>query len=335
MKKSFALLLSVGFLLAVLTVGAAAAEPITLKYAQFAPKPTFVGAQLERWKQEVEKRTGGKVKVNAFHGGTLLGAKDMMDGVIAGTSDIGCLCMAYQPGRFVVTNATSLPLGFPNARVASLTLWGLYNKYKPKSFDKVKVLTMFTCGTSNIMSKVPVRKLADMKGLDLRASGGAGAILKAWGANQIGMPMSKVPEALQKGTVKGLFSSLEVMKDFKFAELCKFVTITDTVIYPFAVVMNKAKWDSLPADVKKVLDGLAKDQCVWTGTYMDKHVKEAMAWSVKTQKVEVTKLSPDTLGKWNKLLVPIVGGWIKKVDAKGFKGKAIVDDIKALMKKNM
>lgn len=335
MKKNFALLLSVSFLLVILTAGVAAAEPITLKYAQFAPKPTFVGAQLERWKEEVEKRTGGKVKVDAFHGGTLLGAKDMMDGVIAGTADIGCLCMAYQPGRFVVTNATSLPLGFPNARVASLTLWDLYNKYKPKSFDKVKVLSMFTCGTSNIMSKVPVRKLADMKGLDLRASGGAAAILKAWGANQIGMPMSKVPEALQKGVVKGLFSSLEVMKDFKFAELCKFVTITDTVIYPFAVVMNKAKWDSLPADVKKVLDGLAKDQCVWTGTYMDKHVKEAMAWSVKTQKVEVTKLSPDTLGKWNKLLVPITANWIKKVDAKGFKGKAIVDDIKALMKKNM
>ena len=121
--KNFSLLLSVAFLLAILTAGAVSAEPITLKYAQFAPKPTFLGVQLERWKAEVEKRTNGKVKVNAFHGGTLLGAKDMMDGVIAGTADIGCLCMAYQPGRFMVTNATSLPLGFPNARVASLTLY--------------------------------------------------------------------------------------------------------------------------------------------------------------------------------------------------------------------
>jgi TRAP-type C4-dicarboxylate transport system substrate-binding protein len=128
MKRNFALLLGVAFLLVVLTAGVTAAETITLKYAQFAPKVTFVGKQLERWKAEVEKRTKGKVKVNAFHGGTLLGAKDMMDGVIAGTADIGCLCMAYQPGRFMVTNATSLPLGFPNARVASLTLWDLYNK---------------------------------------------------------------------------------------------------------------------------------------------------------------------------------------------------------------
>ena len=69
--------------------------------------------------------------------------------------------------------------------------------------------------------------------------------------------MSATVEALQKGVVKGLFSSLEVMKDFKFAETCKFVTMTDTVIYPFAVVMNLDKWNSLPKDVKKVFEGMA------------------------------------------------------------------------------
>ena len=110
------------------------AEEITLSYANFPPAPTFPCVQMERWKKEVEKRTGGKIAVNTFPGGTLLGAKDMMDGVIAGTSDIGCLCMAYQPGRFKITNATALPLGFPNARVASLTLWDLYGQYKPKPF---------------------------------------------------------------------------------------------------------------------------------------------------------------------------------------------------------
>ena len=67
----------------------------------------------------VEKRTRGKIDIDTFPGGTLLGAKNMMDGVISGQADIGCLCMAYQPGRFVVTNATSLPLGLSNARVAS------------------------------------------------------------------------------------------------------------------------------------------------------------------------------------------------------------------------
>ena len=176
-------------LLAIMAPMPAVAETVKLNYANFPPAPTFPCVQMERWKTEVEKRTNGKVLVNTFPGGTLLGAKNMMDGVIAGQADIGCLSMAYQPGRFVVTNATSLPLGIPNATVGSLVLWDLYQKYQPKEFAKVKVLTMFTTAPTNIMSKVPVRSLDDIRGLDLRASGGAAKILAAWGANPVGMPL--------------------------------------------------------------------------------------------------------------------------------------------------
>jgi TRAP-type C4-dicarboxylate transport system substrate-binding protein len=288
---------------------------------------------MERWKTEVEKRTDGKVVVNTFPGGTLLDAKSMMDGVIAGQADIGCLSMAYQPGRFIVTNATSLPLGIPSATVGSLVLWDLYEKYKPEEFAKVKVLTMFTTAPTNIMSKVPVRTLDDLKGLDLRASGGAAQILGAWGANPVGMPMPATVEALQKGVVKGLFSSLEVMKDFKFAESCKYVTKTDTVIYPFAVVMNMDKWNALPKDVQAVFDDLRVEQSEWTGNYMDDHVKKAMEWSVESQKVEVIELSAAEKAKWDAKLAPVTAEWIEKAKAKGLPAEAIVADIKALINK--
>ena len=338
MKKQISVIALFIFVLAVVfsfsAPTSALAETLKLSYAQFAPAKTFVGVQLERWIDEVEKRTGGKVKIDAFHGGTLLGAKNMFDGVVAGTADIGTLVMAYQPGRFVVTNATSLPFGFPSARVASLTLWDLYLKYKPEAFSKVKVLTMYTSGPSNIMSKVPVRNLADLKGLDLRASGGAAKTLKAWGANQIGMPMSATPEALQKGVVKGLFSSLEVMKDFKFAEICKFVTVTDAVIYPFSVVMNMDKWNSLPKDVQKVMDDLSREHSEWTGTYMDNHIIESIEWSKKEQGVEVITLSDEEKAKWDKLLEPIMTTWIAETNKKGYPADAIVNDIKAFMEKN-
>jgi len=311
----------------------ASAEPMKLTYANFPPAPTFPCVQMERWKTEVEKRTNGAVAVQTFPGGTLLGAKDMMDGVIAGTADIGCLCMAYQPGRFIITNATSLPLGIPNALVGSKVLWDLFNKYKPESFAKVKVLTMFVSAPSNIMSRVPVRNAKDIEGLALRASGGAAVILKAWGANAVGMPMSATPEALQKGTVKGLFSSLEVMKDFKFAELCKYVTMTDTVIYPFAVVMNMDKWKALSPDVQKVLEALGPEQAGWTGEYMDGHVQESVEWSKKDQKVEFIELSAQEKAAWDKKLQFITDKWIEDAKGKGIPAEAIVEDIKASMAK--
>ena len=332
MKRKIGFVVAGIFLATLLTItwmpATATAGPIKLTYANFPPAPTFPCVQMEKWKKEVEKRTNGKVAIQTFPGGTLLKAKGMIDGVIAGTADIGCLCMAYQPGRFVITNATALPLGLPNSEVASLTLWDLYKKYKPKGFAKVKVLTMFTTAPSNIMSKIPIKNLEELKGVPLRASGGAAQMLKAWGANRVGMPMPETPEALQKGVVKGLFSSLEVMKDFKFAELCKYVTMTQTPVYPFAVVMNMDKWNSLPKDVQEVFDELGTQQAAWTGAYMDNHVKKAMSWSKRKQGVKVFRLSKKEKAKWDKLLEPITENWIKTNEAKGLPAKAIVKDIK-------
>jgi TRAP-type C4-dicarboxylate transport system substrate-binding protein len=193
---------------------------------------------------------------------------------------------------------------------------------------------MFTTAPSNIMSKMAINNLEEIKGVPLRASGGATEILKAWGANPVGMPMPETPEALQKGVVKGLFTSLEVMKDFKFAELCKFVTMTDAAVYPFAVVMNMDKWNSLPDDVKKVFDELAPEQCEWTGKYMDDHVTNAMEWSKENEKVQVIHLDKDQKAAWDKLLMPITDQWVKDAGAKGLPAQALVNDIKELTQKH-
>ena len=327
-----------GFLLVVLLCALMVPAAVTagakkLSYANFPPAPTFPCVQMERWKGEVEKRTNGQVAIDTFPGGTLLGAKGMMDGVIAGQADIGCLSMAYQPGRFVVTNATGLPIGIPNAKVGSLVLLDLFQKYQPEEFAKVKVLAMFTTAPSNIMSQKAVRNLGDIQGLSLRGSGGAAQVLAAWGANPVGMPMPATPEALQKGVVKGLLSSLETLKDFKFAEMCPYVTVTNTAIYPFAVVMNLNSWNALPKDVQKVMNELIREQSAWTGDYMDGHVKESVQWSKKTHQVEFIELAAKEKSAWDQRLEPITAKWITDAKAKGLPAEAIISDIQASIKK--
>jgi TRAP-type C4-dicarboxylate transport system substrate-binding protein len=330
--KGAAVLLAVVMLTALLPASAAA-ESKTLSYANFPPAPTFPCVQMERWKTEVEKRTGGKVNINTYPGSTLLGAKDMMDGVIAGQADIGCLCMAYQPGRFVVTNATGLPVGIPDARTGSLVLLDLYQKYTPEEFAAVKVLAMFTTAPSNIMSKEPVRNLDDIKGMSLRGSGGAAQVLAAWGANPVGMPMPDTPEALQKGVVKGLLSSLETLKDFKFAEMCRYVTLTNTAIYPFAVVMNMNTWNALPKDVQQVMEDMIREQSEWTGNYMDDHVSESVSWSKQTYDVEIIELSSAQKSKWDARLQPLKEKWTAEAKEKGLPADAILSDIEFFIDK--
>lgn len=323
-----------GFMAGIAFMIPPAKAQIKLTYANFPPAPTFPCVQMERWKTEVEKRTAGKVKVETYPGGTLLHAKNMFDGVAAGTADIGCSCPSYFPGMFPVIEAIDLPLGWPNAKVASLALLDIVNKYKPKELERFKVITMFTCPPANIMSMKPILSLEDLKGYELRASGTGAKIIGMLGAAAVGMPQSDVPEALQKGVIKGNVSSLEVMKDFKYAEYCRHVTANvNLFVVSFAVVMNKGKWESLPADVKKVIDDLSRDQALWTGQYVDNHVKEAMEWSRKTYNVQVYELSPKEIDRWYGVLKPMTEKYIKDAEAKGLPAKAILDDVLKLKEK--
>jgi TRAP-type C4-dicarboxylate transport system substrate-binding protein len=337
MKKSLSIIclgLMVGVMLGAGLLSSPAQAQIKLSYANFPPAPTFPCVQMERWKTEVEKRTNGKVKVDTYPGSTLLNPKNMFDGVIAGTADIGCLATSYQPGAFPVVEAIDLPLGWPSATVASVSLWELVEKYKPKELEKVKVITMFTCPPANIMSMKPVLSLGDIKGYELRASGTGAKILEILGAAPVAMPQSDVPEALQKGVIKGNVSSLEVMKDFKYAEYCHYVTSNvNLFVVSFAVVMNQAKWNSLPDDVKKVIDDMRKEQAIWTGQYVDNHVNEAMKWSKETHKVQVNTLPKAELDKWYALLKPMMNKYLKDYEAKGLPTKAILDDVMELKAK--
>jgi len=309
------------------------AAPIVLKYANFPPATTFPSIQMERWAKEVERRTGGKVKVQTFPGGTLLPAKNIFDGVVAGMADIGNFAMSYQPGRFPISEAIDLPVGFRNARAASMALFDLLQKYQPTEFAKVKLITVFTCPPADIMTKTPVRSLKDLRGVELRTSGTGTDVLKRIGAIPVGMPQSEAPEAIQKGIVKGNVSSMEILKDFNFASYLPYATEANLFVVSFAVVMNKDRWDSLPADVKKVIDGLAREQAEWTGTYVDDHVREALEWSKKRYNHQIIRLPGADQNEMARLTKPMIDDYIKKMTARGLPGEAIMKDVHALKQK--
>jgi TRAP-type transport system periplasmic protein len=306
---------------------------ITLNYANFPPATTFPCVQMERYAKEVEKRTNGKVKIMTFPGSTLLAAKNMFDGVQSGMADIGNFAMSYQPGRFPISEAISLPVGFGSSKVATMCLFDLVEKYNPKEFESVKILGLFTSPPSSFMTKTPVRTIKDLKGMEVRVSGTLGDAVKALGAIPIAMPQSDTPEAIQKGVVKGIVSSIEVLQDFNFANYCPYTTIFNLALTDFAVVMNKKKWNSLPPDVKKVMDDLRREQSEWTARYVDDHVTEAVAWSKKKYGHQVLELSAADKAEVQKLMKPIIDDYIKRVTAQGLPAQQIVNDMMKMKEK--
>jgi len=325
--------LMVGLLLGSSLMAVPARAQIKLTYANFPPAPTFPCIQMEEWKKEVEKRTGGKVAVQTFPGSTLLSAKAMFDGVISGTADIGCLAMSYQPGRFPISEAVDQPIGFTSAKTASLALYDLIEKYKAKEFEKVKIVTLFTCPPANIMTKAPVKSLKDLKGVELRVPGTAADIIKNLGGIPIAMPQSETPEALQKGVVKGHVSSMEILKDFNFAAYTANATITNLWVVTFAVVMNKEKWESLPSDIKKVIDDMRKEWALWTGKYVDNHVTESIKWSKEKYNLQIFELPAAEKAEIPKLLKPLIDSYVKRVTDAGLPGDQIIKDAYALKEK--
>ena len=312
----------------------ARAETITLTYANFPPAVTFPSVQMERGAKEVGKRTNGAVKVKTFPGGTLVGAKNMLEGVTSGIADIGNFAMSYQPGRFPVSEAVDLHHGFTSARVASQVLLDLVQKHQPKEFEKVKVLALFTCPPTNLMTRTPVQSLKDLSGMELRVAGTSAEVLKLLGGVPVAMPQSDTPEAIQKGVVKGIVSSLEILQDFKFAAYTPNATLVNLPVVSFAVVMNKAKWNSLPAEVQKVMDDLVAEQSVWTGEYVDQHVEEALAWAAKEHGLRQFTLPAEEQKEIDARLAPLADAYVQRVSAQGLDGKQILSDVRALKAKH-
>jgi len=183
------------------------------------------------------------------------------------------------------------------------------------------------------MTSKPVRSLADLKGMELRVSGTGAEVIKFLGGIPIAMPQSETPEAIQKGIVKGMVSSMEILKDFNFAAYCPYATEANLFVVSFAVVMNKAKWDALPLQTKKIFDDLQREQAEWTGSYVDNHVKEALAWSKDKYKHQVFSLSAADRASVAKLTQPMLDAYAKRVGALGLKGQQILSDVQELKKR--
>ena len=294
------------------------AQSITLTYAFFAPATTFPAKQMEYWAQQINERTNGQVRVQTFPGGTLLGAREMYDGVSSGVTDIGLGAPSYDPGRFPLTSGASLPVGFPNATVASQTLWALTNEIQPKEFENYKVIAMFTTEPGYIMSRQPAGNAAQINGMKLRAAGTGVPVLSALGAAPVGMPMPDVPQSVQTGVIDGTMTSREVLQDFRLAESLKYVTDYPTVVVSFAAVMDRKRWERLPDNVKAVIEELGPEMATWTGHYHDEeNVGAAMEWSKREHNVQVVSLSDEERAAWDAKLAPMETQWVQEMTAAG------------------
>jgi len=301
--------------------GAAKAKTVELTYSIFFP-PTHAQCKAgEAWAREIEKRTNGAVKINVFPGGTLTSANDCYDGVVKGISDIGMSCFAYTRGRFPAMEAVDLPLGYPNGMAATKIANEYYNEVKPKELDDVHVLYIHAHGPGLLHTKKPVSTLKDLKGMKIRSTGLSAKLVEVLGGVPVAMPQPGTYEALQKGVVEGTFAPMETMKGWKQGEVVKATTDCTNVGYTTAmfVVMNKAKWDALPEDVKKVFTEVSSEYIDVQGKAWDEADAEGLTF-VKGLGNAVIALPAAEAEKWKTAVKPVIDDYVKAMKEKGVEG---------------
>jgi len=307
---------------------------IKLSYSIFFP-PTHAQCKAGiSWAREIEKRTGGKLVINVYPGGTLTKAPECYSGVVKGISDIGMSCFAYTRGRFPLMEAVDLPMGYPSGKIATKTANDFIDKMKPDELKDVKVLYLHAHGPGLLHTKKPVKNLDDLKGLKIRSTGLSSKLVEALGGIPVAMPQGSTYEALQKGVVQGTFGPVETLKGWRQAEVIKYTTDCFDVGYTTAmfVVMNKSKWNSLPDDIKKIMNNVSKEWINVHAETWDSADVEGRKYTLSL-KNKIIKLSTAETKKWVSSARPVINNYIKESVKKGIDGKKSVTLIKSLINK--
>lgn len=312
-----------------------ALEPIKLTYAFFAPAASFPAVQMEEWAQEMNERTDGQVEVELFVGGTLLGAGDIYDGVLQGVADVGLDSPAYDTERFALSSVINVPLGFENSQSASKTFLDLLLANDPAEFEEFEIITAFTTEPAFLQSVDPITSIGDMNGKVLRGAGALVPLLTELGSSPVGMPMGQVGEALATSNIVGYTSSREVLRDFGLAEQVSYVTNFPLGISnSFVAVMDKAKFDALPANVQEVIHELRGEMSEATSRAHDEAGVGAAIELAEGLGVEFIDLAPGQAEVWQQILDDQAAAWVTRNANAGFDASAVLQQARDLATAN-
>jgi len=308
--------------LSLLSAGASAQTILTAS-SWLAPTHTLSETQKE-WCGLLEQKTAGKARCNILPR-AVAAPPATFDAVRNGLADLSFTVHGYTPGRFVTTQMAEVPFLGQSAEATSVAFQRMYAKY-PAFADEhkgVKVITVFTHGPGIVFNtKRPIAKADDLGGLKWRVGGGmVNEISKSMGMNVTLKPAPESYELLSTGVMDGTLFPAESVESFKIDKVVKYATAFPGGLYntSFVFMMNQAKYDALPADVKKAVDELSGEFAArMIGKGWDKVDRRGMAF-MQAAGVQFAQADPAFVKVVGDKTAPLVDTWAKAAEAKGLK----------------
>lgn len=301
-------------------------EVITLRVHHFlGPKSATHAQMIVPWARRIEKRMGGQVRFEIYPSMTLGGKPpQLINQAQEGIVDIVWTLAGYTAGRFPRTEVFELPTVHEGNPVATnLAIRELYESQLAREYKGLHPLLIHVHqGQAFHMREKEVKRIEDLKGLKLRTPNRTGGwMIEALGAAPVGMPVPKVPLALSRGVVDGALLPFEVTLPLRVHELVK-----DHMEFPggvrfgtavFLFVMNKARYDALPTELRAAIDAESGEQFAreMGKLWLDEEDKGRKAALERGNSISV--LTESETARFREAMKPVLSRWLKEMGNPG------------------
>jgi TRAP-type C4-dicarboxylate transport system substrate-binding protein len=321
--------------------GTANAQEVTLKLHHLLPPVAHAHKNmLAPWSEKIMKESGGRIKIDIYPAMQLGGKPpQLIDQVRDGIVDIVWTLPGYTPGRFTKTEVFELPFMHKDTVSTNKALTEFLEK-NGDEYSDYHVIAMFVHAGQVLHSRNAIRTADDLANQKIRTPTRTGGwMIEAMGSTPIGAPVPKIPEMLSKGVVDTVLIPYEVTVPLKVHELVDFHTVLAGDIErvntsTFIIAMNKAKYESLPDDLKKVFDDNSGMNIaewlgqIWQGAEAKgEELAKASGEIITMPAAEVAKLRA-------RIEQPVIDRWVAEMKGNGVDGQALVDEARALIAKH-
>lgn len=268
--------------LATLFAGSTLAEAQTrvLRFADFGPDRGTRAEAIKWMDAQMRERSGGALGLDVTWGGTLLGAKNAIDGVSNGVADLASVVPVYEPGKLTAWRVSDIRQ-ISDEYVGMMATYDLMTQNAAAAGNfadqGVHFVANFTTGPTQLLSREPITTLEELKGKKVRATGSFGKAFEANGAAAVSMSQPDVYQALSTGTIDGTASYAYVINSYKQYEVATHLTtINMGQNLGWGIVMNARSWASLTPEQQAMMTELGRDTTLYLAQKMYESRTEIM-----------------------------------------------------------
>lgn len=261
MKRAICMIMGVIFVGVVMLTGVAEAENFKMKLANAGPAESSdrTVIAVDVFKNYVETKSQGRIKIDAFHASQLGSEKEILEGLKMGTIELGTITTGPIPTLFKPIMVFDIPYLFPSEYVAWQVLDGPFGDELMEAMrvqTGVRSLALSENGYRHFFTgKKAIHSPDDMKGLKLRTMENPAhmKLVEALGASPTPIAFGELYMALQQGVVDGAECPITLINNMKFYEVQKHVVLDGHLYNPLILFINDGLWKKLSPELRQIM----------------------------------------------------------------------------------